>query len=94
MLLDPEKLAKRLRTKKFFESDEGRRFFIGARALARAYEQAEGDLGDLDRGVNTNLPTQKQIISSDDIINLFDFKDLELNKGGNPLIELKYGMGD
>ena len=94
MLLDPEKLAKRLRTKQFFESDEGRRFFIGARALARAYEQAEGDLADLDRGVDTNLPTQKQIISSDDIINLFDFKDLELNKGGNPLIELKYGMGD
>ena len=94
MLLDPEKLAKRLRTKKFFESDEGRRFFVGARALARAYEQAEGDLADLDRGADTSLPTQKQIISSDDIINLFDFKDLELNKGGNPLIELKYGMGD
>jgi len=94
MLLYPDELAKRIRTKKFFESDEGRRFFIGARALARAYEQADGDLADLDEGVDTDLPTQKQRISGDDILSLYNIEDLEMKKGGNPLMELKYGIGD
>ena len=94
MLLYPDELAKRIRTKQFFESDEGRRFFVGARALARAYEQTDGDLADLDEGVDTDLPTQKQRISGDDILSLYNIEDLEMNKGGDPLMELKYGMGD
>jgi len=113
MLLYPEELSKRIRTKQFFESDEGRRFFIGARALARAYEMTDGDLFDLGEGVETNLPTQKQIgiggsfntyldeLSIDEIIESNkqnpDSREpgsLNMNKGGSPLIELKYGIGD
>lgn len=93
MLLDPELLAKRLKTKQFFESDEGRRFFVGARALARAYEKTDGDLADLEKGEETELETQKQI-TGEDILSLYNIEDLEMNKGGNPLMELKYGMGD
>ena len=93
MLLDPELLAKRLRTKQFFESDEGRRFFVGARALARAYEKADGDLADLEKGEETELETQKQI-TGEDILSLYNIEDLEMSKGGNPLMKLKYGMSD
>ena len=92
MLLDPELLAKRLKTKQFFESDEGRRFFVGARALARAYEKTDGDFADLEKGEETELETQKQI-TGEDILSLYNIEDLEMNKGGNPLMELKYGMG-
>ena len=93
MLLDPELLAKRIKREKFFETDEGRRFFVGARALARAYEQTDGDLADLEKGTETELDTQQQI-AGDDILSLYNIEDLEMNKGGSPLIELKYGMGD
>jgi hypothetical protein len=93
MLLYPDELAKRLKTKKFFESDEGRRFFVGARALARAYEKTDGDLADLEKGEETELETQKQI-TGEDILSLYNIEDLEMKKGGNPLMELKYGMGD
>ena len=93
MLLDPELLAKRIKREKFFETDEGRRFFVGARALARAYEQTDGDLADLEKGTETELDTQQQI-AGDDILSLYNIEDLEMKKGGNPLIELKYGMGD
>ena len=93
MLLYPDELAKRLKTKQFFETDEGRRFFVGARALARAYEKTDGDLADLEKGTETELDTQQQI-AGDDILSLYNIEDLEMKKGGNPLIELKYGMGD
>jgi hypothetical protein len=93
MLLYPDELAKRLKTKKFFESDEGRRFFVGARALARAYEKTDGDLADLEKGEETELETQKQI-TGEDILSLYNIEDLEMKKGGNPLMELKYGIGD
>jgi hypothetical protein len=93
MLLYPDELAKRLKTKKFFESDEGRRFFVGARALARAYEKTDGDLADLEKGKETELETQKQI-TGEDILSLYNIEDLEMKKGGNPLMELKYGIGD
>ena len=93
MLLDPELLAKRIKREKFFETDEGRRFFVGARALARAYEQTDGDLADLEKDTETELDTQQQI-AGDDILSLYNIEDLEMNKGGSPLIELKYGMGD
>mgnify|MGYP001302106322 FL=1 len=92
MLLYPDELAKRLKTKQFFETDEGRRFFVGARALARAYEKTDGDLADLEKGTETELDTQQQI-AGDDILSLYNIEDLEMKKGGNPLMELKYGMG-
>ena len=102
MLLDPELLAKRIKTKQFFESDEGRRFFIGARALARAYEMTDGDLFDVGEGESTDLPTQKQIntggfntyfenLSMDEIV---ESNRKNMNTGGNPLMELKYDIGN
>ena len=51
-------------------------------------------LADLDEGVDTNLPIQKQRISGGDILSLYNIEDFEMKKGGNPLMELKYGIGD
>ena len=74
MLLNPEELVKRLKTKQFFESPEGQAFYTTARAIARAYEQADGDLADLERGADTELETQKQM-AGDDILSLFNLED-------------------
>ena len=85
MLLDPEELVKRIRTKQFLDSKEGEVFYNTARSLARAYEKQ-------DRAVDpeetpTSFPTQERIID-------IDLEGLEMNKGGNPLMELKYDMGN
>lgn len=96
MLLNPEELVKRLKTKQFFESPEGQAFYTTARAIARAYEQADGDLADLERGADTELETQKQM-AGDDILSLFNLEDLEMNRGGEaerPLMALKYDVGN
>tara|TARA_R110000824_G_scaffold99951_1_gene237612 strand:+ start:152 stop:2356 length:2205 start_codon:yes stop_codon:yes gene_type:complete len=87
MLLDPAELAKRIRTKQFLESNQGQVFFSTTRALARAYEKTDGDFGDMDPDQITSFPTQERIID-------IDLEGLEMNKGGNPLMELQYGYGD
>jgi hypothetical protein len=86
MLLDPAELAKRIRTKQFLESNEGQVFFSTARALARAYEKTDGDFRDMDSDPETSFPTQERIID-------MDLEGLEMNRGGNPLMELHYDIG-
>ena len=82
MILNPDLLYKRIMREKLL-SNEG--FYSTARAMARAYEQ-ESSAVDPDE-TPTSFPTQERIID-------IDLEGLEMNKGGNPLIELKYDMGN
>ena len=82
MILNPDLLYKRIMREKLL-SNEG--FYSTARAIARAYEQ-ESSAVDPDE-TPTSFPTQERIID-------IDLEGLEMNKGGNPLIELKYDMGN
>ena len=58
-------------------------FYTTARAIARTYEQATSAV-DPETPVS-DVPTRPRQI---------DLEGLEMNKGGNPLIELQYGYGD
>ena len=61
------------------------KFYGTARAIARAYEQQSSSVDPED--TPTSFPTQERIID-------IDLEGLEMNKGGNPLIELQYGYGE
>lgn len=82
MLLNPEVLYKRIMREKLLNDPK---FYGTARAMARAYEQQSSSVDPED--TPTSFPTQERIID-------IDLEGLEMNKGGNPLIELKYGMSD
>ena len=82
MILNPDLLYKRIMREKLL-NNEG--FYTTARAIARAYEQESSAVDPED--TQTGFPTQERILD-------IDLEGLEMKKGGNPLIELKYGMGD
>ena len=81
MILDPELLYTRIMREKLL-SDPA--FYTTARAIARAYEEQSTSV---DPESPTNFPTQERIMN-------VDLEDLELNRGGSPMIELNYGYGD
>ena len=65
-------------------------FYSIARAIARTYEQATSGV-DPETPVS-DVPSRPRQIDMD--LSLDNIEDLEMNKGGNPLMELKYGIGD
>jgi len=81
MLLDPDLLYKRIMRGKLLDDPK---FYATARAIARTYEQQSSSP---DADTPTNLPTQERILD-------INMEDLELNRGGSPMIELNYGYGD
>lgn len=82
MLLNPEVLYNRIMKEKLLSDPK---FYGTARAIARAYEQQSSSVDPED--TPTSFPTQERIID-------IDLEGLEMNKGGNPLIELQYGYGE
>tara|TARA_R100001377_G_scaffold83116_1_gene64201 strand:- start:371 stop:2548 length:2178 start_codon:yes stop_codon:yes gene_type:complete len=81
MILDPELLYKRIMKGKFLSDPN---FYTTARAIARTYEEQSSSV---DPESPTSFPTQERIMD-------VDFEDLQLNRGGSPMIELNYGYGD
>ena len=81
MILDPELLYTRIMREKLLSDPT---FYTTARAIARAYEEQSRSV---DPESPTNFPTQERIMD-------VDLEDLELNRGGSPMIELNYGYGD
>jgi hypothetical protein len=80
MILDPEKLYKNIKQGEFLENPV---FFGAARALARFYGQEDGTTSKAEPDQPSALPIATPDVS-------IDLEGLEMNKGGNPLMELKY----
>ena len=80
MILDPEKLYKRIQLGEFLENEA---FFSSARALARFYGQEDGSTSKAEPDQPSALPVATPDVS-------IDLEGLEMNRGGSPLIELKY----
>ena len=80
MILDPEKLYKRIQLGEFLENEA---FFSSARALARFYGQEDGGTSKAEPDQPSALPVATPDVS-------IDLEGLEMNRGGSPLIELKY----
>tara|TARA_R110002012_G_scaffold31930_2_gene95051 strand:+ start:3411 stop:5597 length:2187 start_codon:yes stop_codon:yes gene_type:complete len=81
-LLDPDLLYRQIMREKLLDNEA---FYSTARAIARTYEQASSGV-DPETPVS-GVPTRPRQID-------MDLEGLEMNKGGSPLIELKYGMSD
>tara|TARA_R100001377_G_scaffold66733_1_gene42031 strand:+ start:2463 stop:4649 length:2187 start_codon:yes stop_codon:yes gene_type:complete len=82
MILNPEILYNRIMREKLLSDPK---FYDTARAIARAYDKSGGT--DPEQPL-TNFPVQSRVIEE------LDIEGLEMNMGGNPLIELQYGYGD
>lgn len=80
MILDPEKLYKRIQRGEFLENQA---FMTSARALARYYGQEDGGTSKAEPDQQSDLPVATPDVS-------IDLEGLEMNRGGSPLIELKY----
>ena len=80
MILDPEKLYKRIQRGEFFENQA---FMTNARALGRYYGQEDGGTSKAEPDQPSALPVATPDVS-------IDLEGLEMNRGGSPLIELKY----
>ena len=80
MILDPEKLYRRIKRGEFLENQA---FMTNARALGRYYGQEDGTTSKAEPDQPSALPIATPDMS-------IDLEGLEMNKGGNPLIELKY----
>ena len=81
-LLDPDLLYKQIMRENLLDNEA---FYTTARAIARTYEQATSSV-DPETPVS-GVPTRPRQID-------IDLEGLEMNKGGNPLIELQYGYGE
>tara|TARA_R110002073_G_scaffold71873_3_gene176102 strand:+ start:1900 stop:4047 length:2148 start_codon:yes stop_codon:yes gene_type:complete len=80
MILDPEKLYKRIQRGEFLENQA---FMTSARALGRYYGQEDGGTSKAEPDQPSALPVATPDVS-------IDLEGLEMNRGGSPLIELKY----
>jgi len=80
MILNPEKLYKRIKRGEFLENQA---FMINARALGRYYGQEDGGTSKAEPDQRSALPVATPDVS-------IDLEGLEMNRGGSPLIELKY----
>ena len=80
MILNPEKLYKRIKRGELLENQA---FMTSARALARVYGQEDGTTSKAEPDQPSALPIATPDVS-------IDLEGLEMNKGGNPLMELKY----
>ena len=80
MILDPEKLYKRIQRGEFLENQA---FMTSARALGRYYGQEDGGTSKAEPDQQSALPVATPDVS-------IDLEGLEMNRGGSPLIELKY----
>jgi len=80
MILDPEKLYKRIQRGEFLENQA---FMTSARALGRYYGQEDGGTSKAEPDQQSDLPVATPDVS-------IDLEGLEMNRGGSPLIELKY----
>ena len=80
MILNPEKLYKRIKRGEFLENQA---FMINARALGRYYGQEDGGTSKAEPDQPSALPVATPDVS-------IDLEGLEMNRGGSPLIELKY----
>jgi len=102
MILNPEKLYKRIQRGerlekgviapeiKLFGKDGliDSEFKVAARALARFYGQEDGTTSKAEPDQPSALPIDTPDVSID--LEGLDLEGLEMNKGGSPLIELKY----
>jgi hypothetical protein len=82
MILNPEVLYNRIMKEKLLSDPK---FYDAARAIARAYDKSGGT--DPEQPL-TSFPVQSRVIEE------LELEGLEMNRGGNPLIELQYGYGD
>ena len=80
MILNPEKLYKRIQRGEFLENEA---FMASARALGRYYGQEDGGTSKAEPDQPSALPVATPDVS-------IDLEGLEMNRGGSPLIELKY----
>jgi len=80
MILNPEKLYKRIKRGEFLENQA---FMTNARALGRYYGQEDGGTSKAEPDQPSALPVATPDVS-------IDLEGLEMNRGGSPLIELKY----
>ena len=109
MLLEPEELLKSIESKRNitgFSIDELKRlnpdmdqgellgqFLFGGRYSAAA-RIISADYG-RETFTPSNTPTENTpTISGQDILSLYNIEDLEMNTGGNVMMELQYGYGD
>ena len=87
ILLDPEQLATDIGRRKLLNSKTARAIArAGGREAGREEAPTEGNIPVVNEGVTE----KRNSISEEDYNSIFNMEDLKLNRGGSPLIELKY----